>query len=178
MFQRLALTYSGRNLQAVADEPVIDAAHLRQFRQLLADTPATLANVALAQLGDDQLTMEWQAVFQGAGVVYLRLNGSVVAVAVLLAGRFVSSENAAIDAIQQMLFTGKVRGAGFETIRKHRDRPLRAVVFVDENPRPDLTSAILYWTDCLAKSYFASLSSMPAEANPDLSTTDFFAASV
>ena len=39
--------------------------------------------------------------FQGAGVAYIRCQGSIVAVGILLAGRFLTSESAAIEAVQQ-----------------------------------------------------------------------------
>lgn len=156
MFEKIAVTFSGRDLQAAASLPPLDFTHVKWVETLLSENPAVIPGVVLGKLPDGDVSVEWQAVFQGAGVGYLRQCGATVAVSLFLGGQFVTSENAAIDAVQQIHASGKHRGPGFDLVRKRQARPLRAVVFLVENPSPELRACILYWTDCIAKAYFSS----------------------
>lgn len=164
MLERLTTTFAGRNIGNVAAVPPVTEMHLRWMQNLLAESPASLQSIPLGQLDCGEVTMEWQAVFQGAGVVYVRCQGSIIAAGMLLQGKFLTSEHAAIEAVQQTLLSGRGRSAGFEMVRRQHARPLRAIVVLDETIAEDLLVCLQYWIDCLASAYFPTLPEMPDKA--------------
>ena len=141
----------------------LSSTHLKWMQGLLAESPATLQDISLGRVADVDVTMEWQAVFQGAGVAYFRTLGNVILVCLLLDGRHPTSEHAAIDAVQQSVQSTRARTGGFELVRKHTRRPLRALVLTDITASRDLLSAVEYWSDCLATAYFGALGGGPVE---------------
>ncbi len=159
MFSRMIAQADAPALvDGVRNEPSgLSATHLRWLQSLLSDSPASLQNVPLGKVSDLELVMEWQAVFQGAGVAYYRAGGAVVAVGLMLDGRFPSSEQAAIDAVQQTVQSARSRGNGFELIRKQTQRPLRALVLTDSLARGEMLAVLEYWADCLTAAYFGKV---------------------
>jgi hypothetical protein len=173
MFDRVIAVADGRlTLDGTKfEQPEISSTHLSWFERLLADSPASLQDVSLGHSSDGDVALEWQAVFQGVGVGYLRGSGKLLAVCILLNGQFPSSEQAAIDAVQQTVQAAKMRNSGFEVVRKHASRPLRALVITDSAIQPETLSMMQYWTDCLGTAYFKSLG-IAAHVNLRTSTSN------
>lgn len=159
MYERVVVSADGRVPAGTSTGVQPADSHRHWLHQRLIESPASLQDVTLQQLPEGTLAMEWQAVFQGAGVAYIQLGGVLVAACLLLEGKHVVSENAAIDALQQTLQLRKA--PGFEQIRRMRARPIRALVLLQDLSRSEIIDTMVYWADCLATAYFGVIATGP-----------------
>ena len=170
MFQRISIIADGQSVVSGSPSGVsrVSPSHLSWMEQLLVESPASLQDVALANLADGQLTLEWQSVFQGVGVTYFRTSRGIIAFCLLLEGRFPTSERAAIDAVEQAVHPVHNRRAGFNFVRKHKGRPLRAMIMVEKPADPEESALMEYWGDCLALAYFNRLQASNPTSHRDI----------
>lgn len=162
-YHRMMVTADGRVPHVSPAFPEPSDQHRQWLAQLLTESPANLQGLVVQQISGTNLSMEWQAVFLGAGVAYFQQGDQTVAACLLFQGRHLISEIAAIDALQQTLQAKKA--AGFELVRRAHARPMRAIILLRHPLDSEVIGSIAYWADCLAQAYLGTLPTAPSETH-------------
>lgn len=166
MFERIKTIADGHSARdsSPSEASQVSPSHLKWIERLLSESPASLQDISLGESPEGKLTLEWQSVFQGAGTAYFKTDRGIISICLLLHGQFPASERAAIDAVQQVVQSVRTRGGGFDAVRKHRGRPLQAMILMDDTSSRETLALAEYWSDCLALAYF----SLRAASLPDI----------
>jgi len=159
MFERIKTIAEGHSVResSPSEASRVSPSHLNWIERLLSESPASLQDISLGESREGKLTLEWQSVFQGVGTAYFRTDRGIIAICLLLHGRFPASERAAIEAVHQAVQSVRTRSGSFDLVRKHSGRPLQAIILMDDASGLETQALTEYWSDCLALAYFSLL---------------------
>lgn len=150
------------------DSGVLAKSHLVWLAGILRATPASF-EVRLHQSTSAELRLEWQSVFEGAGVGYLSVDGGLAAVCVVLDDRFPSVRKAVLDAVLGCVSCLQTP-AGRRAVTALRSPAIARVrgVFLTGSLREDVIADIQYWADALALVYLGDTKTLPCQCGPEL----------